>query len=244
MPSLTLLCLVFLVAMVYASVGHGGASGYLATLSFLGCDPMQMSASALILNVCVAGLACFVFWRAGHFSWRLTWPFLVTSIPAAAFGGWLPVARHTYQGFFAAVLLAAAVRLWLKPPLSNAVRRGPHLLAAVPVGAGIGLVSGIVGVGGGIFLSPIMVLRRWADAKQAAATAAAFIVLNSLAGLAGRLAAGRCEVNALLPLVVSAFAGGFVGSHVGANHLPHLRLCHILGLVLVMAAGTLAFRHG
>ena len=244
MPPVTLVVLIFLVAMVYASVGHGGASGYLAVLSLFGYDPARMATSALVLNLLVAGLAFLSFWRSGHFSSSLTWPFLIASIPAAVVGGWLPISWHAYHMLLAIVLGVAALRLWLKPPATEAVRGGPERLIALPVGAGIGFVSGIVGVGGGIFLSPIMLLCRWADAKRTAATAAGFIVLNSAAGLVGRLMAGRFEIGALLPLVAAAFTGGVIGSRVGSNHVSNLWVCRLLAVVLVVAAGKLALGHG
>lgn len=238
MPSLTLLVLIFLVAMVYASVGHGGASGYLAVLALAGYAPAQMSTSALVLNVLVAGLACMAFWRAGHFSWRLTWPFLVTSVPCAFVGGWLDVPSHAYGWFFAVVLLFAAVRLCLSavPEAQAVTSTGPRRSVALPIGAGIGLISGIVGIGGGIFLSPLLVLCRWTSAKEAAAASACFIVVNSTAGLAGRLAEGRCEVGLLLPFVGVGFVGGWLGSRLGAGYFSNPALCRILATVLAVAA--------
>ena len=231
-----LMMLVFLVAMVYASVGHGGASGYLAAVSLLGYDPVHMASSALVLNLFVAGLAFLAFRRAGHFSWSLTWPFLLASVPAAAVGGWLPVAGHAYHGLLAAVLLFAAARLWLRMPDRAGADQEPRRRTALSIGAGIGLLSGVVGVGGGIFLSPLLVLRRWADAKRTAATSAVFIVLNSLAGVAGRVMAGRFETGSMLPLIVAASVGGAVGSRLGATCVPNPWLCRILGVVLGVAA--------
>ncbi len=238
MSSATLLTLVFLVAMVYASVGHGGASGYLAVLALAGYAPAQMSTSALLLNLLVAGTACVTFWRAGQGSWRLLGPFLATSVPCALIGGWMHVPPHAYQGLFAVVLLFAAVRLCLPVlPAARAIASSaPRRSVALLIGAGIGLISGIVGIGGGIFLSPLLVLCRWASPKQTAAVAACFIVVNSAAGLAGRLAAGRCEVGWLLPLVGVAFVGGWLGSRWGAGYLSNPALCRILAGVLAVAA--------
>ena len=235
---MTLLVLIFLVALVYASVGHGGASGYLAVLALAGYAPTQMSTSALLLNLLVAGTAGVTFWRAGHGSWRLLWPFLATSVPCALIGGWLKIPLHAYQSFFAVVLLCAAARLCLPLlPAAHAVAcPGPRRSVALPIGAGIGLLSGIVGIGGGIFLSPLMVLGRWASPKQTAAASAYFIVVNSAAGLAGRLAAGRCEPGLLLPLVGAAFVGGWLGSKLGEGYFSNPALCRILAGVLAVAA--------
>ncbi|MBI3318984.1 MAG: sulfite exporter TauE/SafE family protein [Candidatus Omnitrophica bacterium] len=238
MSSVILLILICIVAAVYASVGHGGASGYLAVLALAGYAPAQMSTSALLLNLLVAGTACVTFWRAGHGSWRLLWPFLATSVPCALIGGWLDVPSHAYQWLFAVVLLFAAVRLCLPVlPAAQAIASSePRCSAALPIGAGIGLISGIVGIGGGIFLSPLLVLCRWASPKQTAAASACFIVVNSAAGLAGRLAAGRVELGWLLPLVGVAFVGGWLGSRFGAGYVSNPALCRILAGVLAVAA--------
>jgi len=232
------LVLIFLVALIYASVGHGGASGYLAVLALVGCAPVAVSTSALLLNLLVAGTACVAFWRAGYGSWKLVWPFVVTSVPCALIGGWLDVSFQVYRWLFALVLLFSAVRLCL-PVFSTAravAYAGPQPSVAFLIGAGIGVISGIVGVGGGIFLSPLMVLRRWASAKQTSAASACFIVVNSAAGLAGRFAAGHVELGWLWPLVGAAFAGGWLGSRLGAGSLSNPALCRILAGVLVIAA--------
>lgn len=239
-----LVILVFVVALVYASVGHGGASGYLATMSLLAYAPAAMASSALLLNLLVAGTACLMFWRAGHGSFQLLWPFIVGSVPGALIGGWLPVSARTYGWLLAAVLLVAAVRLCLPAIQHAASLMRPRLSIAVLVGVGIGLISGIVGVGGGIFLSPLMMLLRWADAKQTAAASAGFIVVNSAAGLIGRFVAGRLVMGSLVPLVVAAFAGGVVGSRLGATHFSGVWLRRLLAVVLVIAAGKLALSHG
>ena len=245
MSTFTLLVLIFLVALIYASVGHGGASGYLAVMSLVGHYlPAQMSASALLLNVLVAGTAWLTFWRAGHDSFALLWPLALTSIPAAVLGGWLPVSAQLYRQLLAACLLVAAARLCL-PNLRDYERStAPPLAVALPVGGFLGVVSGIVGVGGGIFLSPLMVLLRWANMKRTAAVSAAFIVLNSIAGLVGRLIAGRLHVGSILPLVIAAFAGGLVGARLGAHHFSSLWLRRLLACVLLIAACKLALTHG
>ena len=244
MPSLTLLVLIFLVAMLYASVGHGGASGYLAAMSLVGgYAPAAMSTSALLLNLVVASTAWLTFWRAGHGSWSLLWPFVVSSVPAAFIGGWLPISAQTYRWLLAGCLLVAAARLCL-PPLWDGRPDSPPLTVALPVGGLIGVMSGIVGVGGGIFLSPLMVLLRWTDVKRTAAISAAFIVVNSLAGLAGRLIAGRLLIGSLALLVIAALTGGVIGSRLGANHFSGLWLRRLLAAALVIAAGKLALSHG
>ena len=244
MPSLVLLALILLVALVYASVGHGGASGYLAVMALVGgYSSAVMGTSALLLNLLVAGTAWFMFWRAGHGSWSLLWPFAVCSIPAALFGGWLSIPAHVYRWLLAGCLLVAAIRLCLPAAAQDDHTTAPPLAVAMPVGAAIGLVSGVVGVGGGIFLSPLMVLWRWATVKRTAAISAAFIVVNSLAGLAGRLAAGRLVIGSMMPLVVAAFVGGLIGARLGAHHFSGLWLRRMLAAVLVVASIKLLVAH-
>ncbi len=229
--------LVGFAAVVYASVGHGGASAYLAILSLYGVAPVEMSTGALVLNILVAGVALATYARAGHLLGRLTWPFIVASVPGAYLGGLLHVSPRAYDLLLGVALLAAAVRLWWTPaehpdrparPLAWA----PALLA----GAGIGVLSGIVGVGGGIFLSPLMILAGWAGAKQTAATSAAFIVVNSIAGLAGRASRGALVMGHLAPLVVVAFLGGLIGARLGAYRLLPLQLRRVLAVLLLFVA--------
>lgn len=233
-----LLVLVFLVAAAYASVGHGGASGYLAVLSFFGLAPAVMAPSALLLNLLVAGLSFLSYFRAGFFVFRLLWPFLLTSIPFAFVGGLIVVSSRVYMLLLSGVLIFAALRLILVA--SNAQEesfvRPPSLWVALPIGAGIGLLSGIIGVGGGIFLSPLLILLRWADAKRTAAVSAAFIWINSLAGLYGHLMGKQVDWSGLVWLVGAAFAGGLLGSWLGAERLRGLWVRRTLGVVLLLAA--------
>jgi uncharacterized membrane protein YfcA len=233
-----LLALIFFVAVAYSSVGHGGASGYLAVVSFFGLAPAAMAPSALLLNLLVAGLSFLSYWRAGHFVPRLLWPFLITSIPCAFLGGLLGISPQIYLLLLGAVLIFAALRLVAGAPAKSdeSLLRPPPLAAALPAGAGIGLLSGMVGVGGGIFLSPLMILLRWADAKRTAAASAAFIWINSAAGVYGHLARERVDWSGLVWLVGAAFAGGLAGSWLGARRLPGLWLRRILALVLLTAA--------
>lgn len=233
-----LLGLVFLVAVAYSSVGHGGASGYLAVLSFFGMAPAAMAPGALCLNLLVAGVSFLSYRRAGHFAWRLLWPFLAASAPAAFAGGWLEVSTRTYRGVLAAALVWAAWRLaWATPAQQEeSLLRPPPLKVALPVGAGIGLVSGVIGVGGGIFLSPLMLLAKWADPKRTAAASAAFIWVNSLVALCGHLARKTVDWQALGWLVGAAFLGGILGSWLGARHFRGLWLRRILAAVLALAA--------
>ena len=233
----------FVVAVLYAAVGHGEASGYLALLALVP-GPLahdEMATTALTLNVLVAGLGWYAFARAGHFSWALTWPFLAASLPAAVLGGLSDVSARTYAALLAGCLLVAAARLLMQARWGNVERaRRPRMTVALSSAGGVGWVSGVVGIGGGIFLSPLMLLMRWATVKQTAATSACFIVVNSLGGLAGRAARGGLDYGMFWPLLVAAGTGGVVGLRLGANHFSAGRLKQALAVMLVAAAIKLA----
>jgi uncharacterized membrane protein YfcA len=233
--------LVFLVAALYSSVGHGGASGYLAVLSFFAFTPSTMASTALILNVLVAGIALIAYAKAGHLSLRLAWPFLALSIPAAFIGGFIQISDKTYFLLLAAALVVAAFRLAMQgaAPEKDEALRTVSVPVSLGAGAGIGFLSGIVGVGGGIFLSPIMIILKWADTKRTSAVAALFIVVNSIAGLAGRFAKGSLVETEFLPLIVVAFLGGILGSHYGANRFSGMVLRRLLSIVLLIASAKL-----
>jgi len=233
-----LIALVFLVAAAYSSVGHGGASGYLAVLSFFGLAPAAMAPSALLLNLLVAGLSFATYWRAGHFVFRLLWPFLLASIPCAFLGGLMGISARLYMLLLAGALGFAAFRLWVFSPAREEEYfvKPPNLGVALPTGAGIGFVSGLVGVGGGIFLSPLVILCRWADAKRTAAASAAFIWLNSAAGLYGHISRSQPDWWGMVWLAAAAFAGGLVGARLGAQRFTGRWLRRILGAVLLLAA--------
>ena len=244
MTTTVLLALIFLVALVYASVGHGGASGYLAAMSLLAYDPSRMSSAALVLNLFVAGTACWTFWQAGHGSLRLLAPFAVTSVPAAFLGGRMRIPSHEYGWLLAFALLAAALRLLMPVRADDKPVRAPSWIAAGAVGGAIGWISGGVGVGGGIFLSPLMVLLHWADVKQTAAISSAFILVNSLSGLTARASVGTLHLERLLPSVIAALAGGLIGAHFGAWRASSNGLRRLLAMVLAIAAAKQVVSHG
>ena len=232
--------LFLVVAFLYSSVGHGGASGYLAVMALtLSLSSKEMSTAALLLNILVAGMASFSYWRAGYFSARFLLPFAISSVPMAFVGGVLSVPPSVYSGLLAAVLFFAGLRLLFVSGATDRLLRLPRLPVSLGAGAGIGLLSGIVGVGGGIFLSPLAVLGRWADAKTTAATSAVFIVINSVAGLAGRVVGDRFEVGPMAPLVVAAFVGGLAGSYLGARYFSGTVIRRLLGVVLLLAVAKL-----
>ena len=237
----TLAPFILVVAILYSSVGHGGASGYLAVLSFYSFSTGETSTTALTLNLLVSGMGVVSFWRAGQISFRFTLPFLATSVPAAFIGGLIHVPARTYEVILAVVLIFAAVRLFFPgsrqwPP---AAIDGPALVVVLLLGAGIGLVSGIVGVGGGIFLSPLILLMGWANPRQTAASSALFILANSASGLVGRAVSGNLEFGTLVLLLLVAFPGGLLGSYLGSRRLPSPWLRRLLGVVLLVASSRL-----
>lgn len=233
-----------LAAFLYASVGHGGASAYLAVLALLAVPRDIAVPTALLLNILVSAVSFSVYRRAGHFSWSFTRPFLVTSIPAAYLGGLLTVSPDSYSVLLALALSVAAFRLWIETSRERAPAYGhpPARAVALACGAGIGLVSGILGIGGGVFLSPICLLLGWADPKKTAATSACFILLNSAAALAGHSLSGAATLPVpALPLVLTAFLGGWLGSRLGATVWGGMTLRRTLGAVLGIAGLKLLF---
>lgn len=233
-----LLALIALAAALYSSVGHGGASGYLAAMALFGVAPLVMKPAALIMNIAVAGLVFYRLWRAGHFDARLFWPFALGSIPLAFIGGALTLPGGVYKILLAVTLLVAASRLLWKVQ-DHAARAAPNLWAALAVGAGLGFLSGLTGVGGGIFLSPLLLLLRWANMRTTAAVSAAFILVNSIAGLAGH-ASSTVEWPTQLPwLMLAALAGAVIGSELAVRRLAPVALRRVLGVVLVIAAAKL-----
>ncbi|MFQ3580573.1 MAG: sulfite exporter TauE/SafE family protein [Chloracidobacterium sp.] len=229
---------VLVVAALYASVGHAGASGYIAILTLAGLGPAVIKPLALMLNVLVAVLATWHF--APYFEWRRFWPFALSALPSAFVGGYLTAPPEVFRWLVGGVLWFSAARLWLPKPAEGAVRL-PPLTAALLGGAVIGLLSGLTGTGGGIFLTPLLLFARWAEAKVASAVSAAFILGNSLAGLLGYVAsAGPLPVFAW-PLFVAALVGGWVGSYVGSRHFSPRAIAYALSLVLVVAGGKLLF---
>lgn len=245
MPDTTLaiLALLFLVVgALYASVGHAGASGYLAVMALMGVDALVMRPTALAINILVAAIAFIQFARAGYFSWRLFWPFAVASAPLAYIGGIIQLPPRPLKIAIGIVLVLSAARMaWtaLCPPANPAATKLPALPAALACGGILGLASGLTGTGGGIFLSPIMLIFNWADTKRTAATAALFILLNSLAGLGGLASKGWTPEPRLGILAVAACIGGVFGSAYGSRRATPRALRFLLACVLLIAGGKL-----
>ena len=232
---LWLLAAIAAAAALYSSVGHGGASGYLAAMALFGVSAALMKPSALVMNIVVAGLVFTRLWRAGFFDAGLFWPFALGSVPTAFIGGAWQLHNRTYQYLVGATLLVAAWRLLLTNH-EPSTRAAPRLAVALPVGAVLGFVSGSTGVGGGIFLSPLLLFLRWANMRTTAAVSAAFILINSIAGLAGLFSTGTNLPRGLAWMTLAALGGAVVGSELAVRRLAPVRLRQLLGVVLIIAA--------
>ena len=226
--------LVFLVAFLYSSVGHGGASGYLALLALFSYSTESMRSTALILNIVVSLLAFIQFYRAGYFQWKLFFPFAITSVPAAFVGGLISIDASLYKHILAILLIIPVVKLiGLSPSRAN-IEKPLHIYIALMIGLLIGFISGIIGIGGGIILSPVILLMNWANMKQTAAVSSLFILVNSIAGLAGIFTNPFHFESEMTLLVLLALAGGLTGAYLGAMkfNIPFLRKLLAVGLLI------------
>lgn len=230
---------IFIVALLYSCVGHGGASGYIAVMALFSLAPTVLKPTALILNILVSSVATLAFARQGHFSWRLFWPFAVTSVPASLLGGYLSLPPHLYRPAVGIILLFSAYRLFFRPGLGRGDISAPPLPVALAIGAVLGLVSGLTGVGGGIFLSPLLMLLGWGRAREVSAVAALFILVNSIAGLMGHLGSLQAVPSSILLMAATALAGGAIGSLAGSRHLPLVAIARTLSVVLTIAGAKL-----
>src|SRR5947208_3656659 len=228
------------IAFLYSSVGHAGASGYIATMTLFGIAPTVIRPTALVLNILVASIGAFQFWRAGHFSWQLFWPFALLSIPAAYVGGYLQPSASVLRILIGIVLLFSAARLLFRrsdPPQTYP----PSQPVAISVGASLGFLAGLTGTGGGIFLTPLLLFCRWAHIRQAAAVSALFILVNSLSGLAGYFTAKHSIPSLGIFLAAAAIVGGLIGSNLGSRHFPARIISLMLATVLMIAGMKLIF---
>jgi uncharacterized membrane protein YfcA len=229
-----------LIAFLYSSVGHAGASGYIAVMTLWGISPTVIRPTALVLNILVATIGTTQFWRAGHFSWKLFWPFALLSIPAAYFGGHLQLSASVLRILIGLVLLFSAARLIFRrgDPAEVVIPSPP---TAIGIGAGIGFLSGLTGTGGGIFLTPLLLFCGWAHIRRAAAVSALFILVNSIAGLLGYFTATHSIPSLGLILALAAIIGGTIGSHLGSRRFPVRTISLLLATVLLIAGVKLIF---
>ena len=229
-------------AFGYAAVGHGGASAYLAALALAGIAPAEMRPVALALNVLVSSLATWKFCRAGHFRWRLFWPFAVAAIPLAYAGGAITLPGQAYRILVGTVLVYAAWQLWRSARAGDEMReaREPPLAAAMAIGGAMGLLAGLTGVGGGIFLSPLLLMLGWAGTKQTSAVAAPFILVNSVAGLAALFVTqGPSLPSYVWALAPAVLIGGWLGAEYGSRRFANPVVRRVLAVVLALAGAKM-----
>ncbi len=231
---------VFVVAVLYSSVGHGGASGYLAVMALLAVAPEVTRPTALILNLFVASIAFIQFYRGGHFDLRIFLPFAAGSIPFAFLGGMIHLPTTVYKIILGVTLMLAAIRLAINLKSESEIRT-PQIWLCLLIGACLGFVSGLVGVGGGIFLTPILLLMNWTETKKAAGISALFIFVNSLSGLLGNYAQVLKLPGTVYVWIIAAIIGGIIGATLGSYRFNSLVLRRVLSFGLLIAGAKLIF---
>jgi len=232
--------LIFIAALLYSSVGHGGASGYIAVMALMSVAPESMRPAALTLNVLVSSIALYKFYKVKAFSWPLLLPIIAGSIPFAFLGGLISLPAHIYKPIIGVVLLVAAWQIFNRAGYVPSTLQGqPSKPVLFSIGAGLGLLSGLTGVGGGIFLSPLLILMNWAETKMISGIAAAFILVNSIAGLAGVLTKSIAMPSGLVAWAVAAVVGGLIGAEYGSRRLANPTIRQLLALVLVVGGAKM-----
>ncbi len=239
---LTYICL-FLVAVLYASVGLGGATGYLAVFTLFGVTDPLLAPTVLLLNIFVAGLSFLAYYREGHFNRDLLWPFVVTSIPAAFVGGMIPLDERMFSTLLGAALLVAGVRMLIPGEREPSEGLDHGLPVTLTAGVLLGLIAGLTGSGGGFLLIPVLIVFLGTEPKQAAVTAAAFVIVNSLTGFGGHFVRGHYTLQGVVPLIVVVGAGGFLGSRLGAQLFKPEIVQRLISVVLLMAGAKLLFQN-
>lgn len=233
--------LIFSLAFLYASVGHGGASGYLALMAIFSFSPDLMRPSALVLNIFVSSIALFSYYKNGHFILKLLLPFIITSIPVAFIGGAITTDPRTYKIILGVFLLFAIARMVFQPQNSADKIQPINNYVALGIGVFLGFFSGLIGIGGGIILSPIIILLKWSTVKQTAAVSAAFILVNSISGLLGQVSQGVHFAPEIGYMLIAAVFGGSIGAYMGSFKVSNLVLRYTLSVVLTFASIKLMF---
>ncbi len=236
---------IFLVAVLYSSVGHGGASGYLAVLALFGVAAAVTRPTSLVLNLFVASITFIQFYRGGHFDWRIFLPFAAASVPFAFLGGTIQLSAGVYKTVLGAALILAAIRLAVNLKSSGEISQ-PKTWVCLFIGAVLGFVSGLIGIGGGVFLTPILLLFNWTETKKAAGVSALFILVNSVSGLVGNWLLGKdSQLSNLQPdvwlWIIAAIAGGVIGSTLGSRRFNSITLRRVLAVGLLIAGAKLIF---
>ena len=233
--------LLFLVAFLYSSVGHGGASGYLALMAIFSISPEVMKPTALLLNLFVSMTSFIQFYRGKHFKWKIFLPFAIASIPMAFVGGLIKVDTPVYNKILGLLLIIPIIRFLFFANIQVHQIKKSNVLLSILIGGTIGFLSGLIGIGGGIILSPVLLLLKWADMKQTAAISALFIFVNSISGLAGQITKGIHFSPDMYGYVVVAFAGGLCGAYFGSIRFGQNVLKYLLAVVLMAASYKLLF---
>ena len=233
--------LLFLVAFLYSSVGHGGASGYLALMALFSITPDVMKPTALLLNLFVSLTSFIQFYRGKHFHWKIFLPFAITSVPMAFVGGMITIDADIYKKILGILLLIPIARFLFFANIRVETTKRSNILLSLIIGAAIGFLSGLIGIGGGIILSPVLLLLKWTNLKQTAAISALFIFVNSLSGLAGQLQKGINFSGDMYAYVAVAFVGGLCGAYFGSLKFRQNILQYLLALVLIVASYKLLF---
>ena len=233
--------LLFLVAFLYSSVGHGGASGYLALMALFSIAPEVMKPTALLLNLFVSLTSFIQFYRGKHFNWKIFLPFAIASVPMAFVGGLITVDAYVYKKILGILLLIPIIRFLFFANIKVDDVKKSNIYLSILIGAAIGFLSGLIGIGGGIILSPVLLLLKWANMKQTAAISALFIFVNSLSGLAGQLQKGINFSPDMYAYVVVAFVGGICGAYFGSLKFKQNILQYLLAIVLIVASYKLLF---
>jgi uncharacterized membrane protein YfcA len=231
---------ILLIAFLYSSVGHAGASGYIAVMALCSIPSQEIRPVTLSLNIVVAILGGWNFIRAGHFSMKLLWPLALTSIPLAFLGGYLKLPNHVLHLLLGLVLWGSAIRFLIRPK-EETLFHDPKRSSLLATGGVLGLLAGLTGTGGGIFLTPWMLWRQWAPTKTVAAVSVIFILVNSISGLAGYLSSARAFPQVSWILLATAVVGGWVGSRWGSRRYSPIWIQRLLAVVLLIAGGKLIF---
>ncbi|AMO19616.1 sulfite exporter TauE/SafE family protein [Flavobacterium columnare] len=233
------LFLIASIAFLYASIGHGGASGYLALMSLFSFSPEVMKPSALILNILVSSIAFLFFYKSKQFRWKLFYPFAITSIPFSFIGGFFRIDTYLYKIILGIILLFVVVKILVFEPKEKHEIKAIHLKKALLIGAFIGFISGILGIGGGVILSPVILLLNWGRMKETAAVSALFIFVNSISGILGFLANKGQFPLQMTYIILVVLIGGVLGAFYGSKKFNNMTLKYILSFVLVIASTKL-----
>ncbi len=224
------------VSFLYASVGHGGASGYLALMALFSFAPEVMKPTALLLNIFVSAIAFYYYYKEGFFNRKLFIPFAIASIPMAFIGGMIEVDASLYKKILGVLLIFAILKMLNVFGKESTKIKDIKLWQGIVVGGIIGFFSGLIGIGGGIILTPIILLLHWGKMKEAAAVSALFIWVNSASGLVGQISSGVLINIESFVLVAIAIVGGFFGAYLGSKKMNNQNLRYLLAIVLVIAS--------